>query len=253
MPIQSALFKDLHNSVEDLKRIYLPTFNATNIYAAEEQERTRAFVVLTHAEIEYFVEESFRTAAHELVQAFYKGVITPVTFSFLTFSNCEPLGAGENIVDGKKKTRTVHTRMGEALKLYFEILDGNQGIREKHLSKLLVPFGLVGKAIDSVWLNEIEKLCAARGAFAHMSRTTAEATPLKVNPQDAWNTVMRIIYTDPKAPNIGQITSLQDLDAWLANFHLTIAQPATNASSHFFIEDLVTKCVSFLKKKFGAA
>lgn len=206
----SLHFQKLEENVQELKRAYLDVALASNVPTGDQQEFARAFVVFCHAELEWFVERICVDLADLILQKAVVGTISNATLAMLTFSALDPVHGGESL--GRKKTaRSLPSRVGDAVSKFKSAVEGNDGLREKHLAKLLIPLGIDANAVDSAWLADVDSLCTWRGAFAHVARSESNATHLAVNPTDIWNHCQRVVWG---AASGGRISSFQALDEW---------------------------------------
>jgi hypothetical protein len=214
--MHSVHFLNLTSSVQELKRIYLNDALAAAVPTPDHQELARAFVALTHSELEYYVEEACRGLAQDALKAAVVGNYGKASIAMITFSGLEARRGGSMLrTFGKKKARRLSMRFGEAYDLLIKAIDGNNGVREKHLAALAIPLGLDASRIDNTWLNELDAFCSSRGAFAHMSRTSQRGSHLAVNPHDVWHQCERVIWTIPALAVQGVINSFESLDDWI--------------------------------------
>ena len=212
----SAHFSNLASSVQELKRIYLDGALTAPVPSADHQELARAFVTLAHSELEYYAEEACRQLASEAFNAGVAGSYSRATIALIGFSGLEPLRAGSTLSVGKKKApRLLSMRLGAAHAALIRTIDGNNGVRERHLAAIAIPLGLDADRIDNTWLNELDAFCSFRGAFAHMSRTSQRGSHLAVNPQDVWQKCERLIWTNPALAAQGVVNSFESLDLWI--------------------------------------
>ncbi len=139
----SAYFLDLASSVQELKRVYLGDALAAAVPTADHQELARAFVTLAHSELEYYVEEACRGLAQEALKAAVAGNYAKVSIAMITFSGLDGRRGGSTLgVAGRKKVRSLSTRFIAANSALIKAIDGNNGVREKHLAALAIPLGL---------------------------------------------------------------------------------------------------------------
>lgn len=219
----STHFTHLSQSVLELKRIYLDGALSVPIPNPDHQELARAFLVLIHAELEYFVEEALRDLAQHSFLAATGGNFGRPAIAFMAFSGLEPLHGGTALSTGKKKApRQLATRFGAAHAALVQTLDKNCGVREKHLAAMAIPLGLDASSIDNTWLNELDAFCSSRGAFAHTSRTSKRGSHLAVNPKDIWIMCERLVWTNPALTTPGMISSFEGLDKWIENEKITL-------------------------------
>ncbi|WP_433866903.1 HEPN domain-containing protein [Ralstonia wenshanensis] len=211
----SIHFVNLVESIEELKRIYLVDGLAAAIPSDEQQERARAFVVLAHAEMEYFVEEVLRDLAKTVLQQATAGYYGRSALALLTFGGLDQQNGGTALSKGKKKLpRVLTTRIGDASANLQKALDANTGVKEKYLAEMAIPLGLDPDEVDDSWLAELEAFCVARGAFAHMSRKAQGASHLAVDPKEMWRKTKRIVWTDTAFVSAGTISSFERFDDW---------------------------------------
>lgn len=208
----SSHFVALDANLFELKRIYLDAASASFSPTAEQQEMARAFVIFAHAELEWFVEKACSDFADVLLNEAGGGKFSASTLSLLTFSSLDPVNGGASL--GKKAaSRSLNSRVGDAVAKLKVLADGNDGLREKHLAKMLVPLGLHSNHVDASWLADLDAFCSSRGAFAHMSRSMNQASHLAVNPADVWKLCSRLVWGASPGSNL--VSSFQDLDDWI--------------------------------------
>jgi hypothetical protein len=211
----STHFSNLAQSIRELRRVYLDGALSIAAPNPDHQELARGFLMLAHAELEYFVEEALRELAQHSFSGAVSGNFGRTAIALMAFSGLEPLHGGTALSIGKKKPRQIATRFGEAHAALVLKLDKNCGVREKHLAAMAVPLGLNASSIDNTWLNELDAFCSARGAFAHTSRTSKRGSHLAANPQDIWAKCERIVWTNPVLSTPGIISSFESLDDWI--------------------------------------
>jgi hypothetical protein len=207
-------WKTLEREVERLRSHFLPkTFSRIGVYqnAKRVQAHTRAFVVLSHAEIESYLEEWAKEIARRAEDLWIlKGKLTePLTF--LVAALGKPLGVPTNISD--RGVKDIRSRYEEAsikcLGEYYSKISENNGIKEHNVSQLFGPLGITAVAFSGDLLLKLESLGARRGTHAHRSARAAAV----------------IHVLDPKTEYdfIGDLLkSLQAFDAWLVNYKRSI-------------------------------
>jgi hypothetical protein len=211
----SSHFVNLESSILELKRVYLDEALSATTVSPDHQELARAFLMFVHSELEFFVEEALRELAQHSFNCAISGSYGRTALALITFSGLEPLHGGSVLGSGKKKQRQLATRFGHSYAEIVKRIDGNCGVREKHLAQMAVPLGLDASSIDNTWLNELDAFCSKRGAFAHISRTNQRGSHLAVNPQDIWSSCKRVVWTDTAIAVPGIISSFQSLDDWI--------------------------------------
>lgn len=219
----SQHFNNLVTSHRILVSTYLPNVTAIGIPTAQEQEMTRAYIALAHAEIEFYFESICEDILHYAESEFKAGRVTTAALGLITFSALPAINAGDSIMPDKKGSfRKVSERFYTATSNYRKDLADSHGIRQKYLAPLLTPLGLTQESIDPNWVVLMDAFAAKRGAVAHKSMTHIEAQSKNINPADEADRVKRIIFDDPKLKAAGTISSIESFDAWAINY---IASP----------------------------
>ncbi|CAN7486489.1 HEPN domain-containing protein [Acidovorax sp. LjRoot66] len=236
----SSAFLILENNLHNLKAIYLDASMGAVLPSLEQSELARAFVVLAHAEIEYFVETIFEDLCKDVQTNALNGKYISSSLALITYSNIEQLAAGAILIGQRNEKRILSKRFGEAFGKYRDIITENHGIREKYLAKLAIPMGLSGDKVDPTWKIDLESFCDLRGAFAHKARTFSMASPASVNPNDVWAKCQLLVWGNPSL-STGLISSFKDIDAWVswqrgnfgASFNGTPAHPTWRIKNLF--------------------
>lgn len=231
----SSHFTNLEESVKALKNAYLGNGAFPNMPSQEDQERTRGFIMLFHAELEEYIEESLKELAISAFNGVTSGNFSRVAISLLLFCGLPAqtggarlrmptTGGGENTGGTKKEKmpRLLATRYGEAHGKYIAMVKSNNGAREKYLAALGVPLGLDAQKIDSSWINELESICSYRGKFAHMSRKNSLIKVEEINPSNIWESCKRIVWGVTGMPESELISSFQEFDEWIENEKILI-------------------------------
>jgi hypothetical protein len=127
-----------------------PDFNRVQAY-------TRAFIVLSHAEIETYLEGWAKdiTSACESVWKSSTRVTNPFAFLLATIS--ERVEIANSLADAKGKD--VPTRLlDESIKLFqrhYKQIKDNHGIKEKNFWTLFAPLGVPSGALSSTLLPNL--------------------------------------------------------------------------------------------------
>lgn len=182
MSRNSKLFGDLKRRIDYLSAQYLPAPNPTGNYTRKQKDAIRTFLLLSHAELEYYFEESSRSVAKRaldrwLVDHNYKSRVLLYLASFLDHT--------EKIKQAERSEDKIKAIVG----YYFVQINGNNGIKRDNILKLLCPLGLDQNQIDNSWLNTLDGYGSSRGVVAH---TSAMVQSLK-DPTDIKDDITRII------------------------------------------------------------
>lgn len=186
----SRRFRELKNRIEQLKKL-LPAVSPIGAYTVEQYDFVRSFRLLAHAEIEAFLEDRAQGIADEAVRKWRSGGMPRRVLLGLLVFNAKP---GELPKQGLKNLITqpashISNCIERAHQQYRTRLSKNHGIREENLLGILLPLGLEGSDIDTVWLATTDAFGARRGETAHTAITVQQ--PL--DPQTERKTVEDIV------------------------------------------------------------
>lgn len=133
-------------------------------YNDQELDSTRAYIVLTHAEIEAFCEDIVRKKARSARERFDRGMgVTPVLRRIVSYH------VGKNQKswsDVRTPTADVVERASQS---HLTTIQQNQGIKRSNLKKLLFPLGVLETEMDVTWLALMDSFGRERGGVAHSS------------------------------------------------------------------------------------
>lgn len=182
MSRNSKLYGDLKRRIDYLSAQYLPAPNPAGNYTRKQQDAIRTFLLLSHAELEYYFEESSRVIAKRALDRWladhnYKSRVLLYLATFLDHT--------ERI----KQAETSEDKIKNIVGYYFVQIKDNNGIKRDNIFKLLCPLGVDQDQIDNSWLNTLDGYGSSRGVVAH---TSAIVQTLK-DPKDIRNDINRII------------------------------------------------------------
>lgn len=176
----SLRFRQLKTEVGRLRRHFLPQkWDPTGTYSERKLDRVRAFRVLAHAEIEYFIEK----AILDLVEREYDDwksskkpayvVICLIAATKSGWQDIESMREGLATLDApkiKKDDSSIQEWIERAMEQFRKIVEENNGIKSRDLKRLLMPVGIALSDLDQVWLNDMNSFGGQRGFVAHTSR-----------------------------------------------------------------------------------
>ena len=236
----TELLDGLRAELARLAEIYLPK-EPLVLPAPQDQERARAFALFAHAEIEWYIERATESYLVKVCEAAQKGAFNFSSLSLIAFSEAK-FSVGESL-GGKKDGRTVATVFGKIQSDLKMVIEGNNGIREKNLSKILGPLGLAGR-IDPAWLSDLDSLASMRGRFAHMSGGAGTTVVGSINPEDVRKLCSRIVEGDGVVGR-PQIASISDMDyafeGWKSEFTSIVS------ARRSIVERFMHYCSRFIK------
>ena len=175
----SVEYRRLVRRVNELKRTFLPPVSPTGTYTDPEYDRVRAFRLLSHAEIEAYLEAICIRTVVAVESAWQADSVTrTAVLGLVAFSEGvaglppEALPTGRSMIRG---------RVEEAKNRYttYAKVD-NMGIKEKQVLRLLLPLGIREHEIGSTLTADLNTFGVQRGDHAHQ----AAAAQVPPDPSD---------------------------------------------------------------------
>lgn len=153
------------------------------------QDKLRAYRLLVHAEIEYYLETIVNNKVQKsLAEWKEKSRGNIVLLSLLAYNKYE-FPAVPNVIQNVTTKNDLNFRMHKIVKDFFDLIVANHGIKEKNVSNLLIRIGVDVTRIDQTLISNMNSYGNVRGDLAH---STYKIQTL-INPYDEKNAVERII------------------------------------------------------------
>lgn len=175
---QSARYKQLLKRISELDANLLPAVSPTGTYTQAEYDRTRAYRVLAHAEIEACLEDLVHDVADQAFRRWAKdGRSRRPLLGLLAYHEgalqirpiLRTVGAPpEQIKDKAQRAKDDFCN---------RVRTTNNGIREQNVLAMLLPVGVALSDIDNAWLATIDSFGLDRGRTAHQSAAKATLLP----------------------------------------------------------------------------
>jgi len=180
----------LANRIEELKDTFIPEKAPTGIYSQEDEARTAAFVILVHAEVEWFIEKRCQEVLTSAVDH-WKLDNRPrsTVLSLLAFCNKGETKLAPDGKEIKSQRASIRLIVDEAKKTYSKVLYNNHGIRVENLLAILRPIGIREFQLPDTFLVDVDTFGTMRGRHAH--RSIGAQTP--PDPVDTLELVRRIV------------------------------------------------------------
>jgi HEPN superfamily RiboL-PSP-like protein len=182
MPLSQRL-QQLISRLQILEKHFLPQqFSLSGNYSREQDDRTKAYLLLVHAELEAYLEDRARSRV-DLAYARWQrtGMCTPVLSRLLVYhqDEFEPISA---------------IKVDKAVNFYLDKVDKNHGIKQKNLLSLFLPLGISHQDLDTQLMSACEQLGRKRGQFAHASIKTHQ----QVDPKTERDNIKKNIIPELK-------------------------------------------------------
>jgi hypothetical protein len=181
----SKRWRGLSREIARLREHFLPDpFNRLGVYPNANRVRahTRAFVVLSHAEIECYLEDWAKEIARsaEDVWASSGKITEPLAFLFAMLTDRLEVLPKAGGALGKDSLETLREASKKLFPRYYRRIKENNGIREKNVLALFGPLGVSTAGLGSTLLPNLDSLGTLRGTYAHES---AKAVPTAPDPE----------------------------------------------------------------------
>jgi len=201
---------ELRRDVEALRRQFLPNpFDPLGVYPnlTYMQTQTRAFLVLSHAELETYFEDWARdlTRASERLWRNSRRVAPPL--AFLLAWSAERLRIPQKLTGrsiGDPHLEQLTTKLFQA---FYTRVNENNGVKEANVLSLFGPLGIDHAAFTAALLPNLDELGAIRGTHAHGAR---KAVASVLDPETEYQRIQTILK------------DLELLEAWLVAYRRRI-------------------------------
>jgi len=173
MPLSTQYYTLCKRVVELRKNLLPKSFDAMGNYTPEVYDKTRGFVALVHAEIEFYIENLCLEVANYSVRNWHTSrTANSVAFGLhsLCYSGWGELGKRPEKLPDPTNQICIEARISDALKQYKQIVDANHGIKEDNLKWLLVPLSIrLSSDLDPNWLTSMSNFGVHRGGIVHQA------------------------------------------------------------------------------------
>ena len=202
----SKRLAELEKQITVLRVRFLPDpFDPLGEYADADQVQdfSRAFLVLSHAEVESYIEGWGKDIASAAEKVWKRSSRVALPLAFLLASigerikSVETLGAG-----GRDSPQRLQVLVTKVFQTYYKRIKDNNGIKEKNVLRLFDPLGVPAAAYASTLLPALESLGSRRGEHAHSSVAAVQST---LDPETELKRVE------------GVIADFGQFDTWLAD------------------------------------
>jgi hypothetical protein len=176
----SRRWKALQREIEILREQFLPDpFDPLGNYPSSirVQAYTRAFLVLSHAEVESYLEGWAKEIARAAEVAWSKSARVSSPLAYLLGTLAERVALPRTLVGASPKDSP--QLFGETtVKLfqkYYLRIKNNHGIKERNLLDLYAPLGVPAAVLSPTLIPNLELLGSLRGTHAHNSAKVVQS------------------------------------------------------------------------------
>lgn len=179
---QSRRWHDLKREVVALRKHFLPrVFNLLGQYSrpTQVQARTRAFLVLSHAELESYLEGWAKDIARkcESVWESTGRIPPPLAVLLLTSVHRAPVADKLATTTEREMPELVKGLIKKRLQEFYMHIRDNHGVKEKNVLAMYLPLGAPNSAFGSTLLPNLDSFGSLRGEYAHNSAKAVRAVP----------------------------------------------------------------------------
>ena len=197
----STQYQHLVREHARISRDLLPkTFDPAGNYDDKTLTATLAYRVLSHAEIESYLEDRASETALDAIKAWKdKRRSSQIILGLLAFSG-QVIESPANAVDLSQPTQSptwedkiqLSNRIEAAMSVFSYAIKNNHGIKENNVHRLLLPIGIELHEIDPILVADLNSFAEERGEVAHLS-SQKYRTKRQIDPKDESVRVKSII------------------------------------------------------------
>lgn len=190
---RSVRLKELLKRSTELRNYFLPkVLDPLGNYSNRQYDRTRAYKLLCHSEIEAYIEDRTREIATRAVNEWeFYSKPNKVCISLLAFSGIQHDMPPQTLTPRTTNivNQTTSSILKKTLTSFHRTIKNNNGIKESNLLSLLYPIGIEESDLDSTWLIDMNNFGTQRGEIAHTSIRTQTA----IDPMIELNKVRQLL------------------------------------------------------------
>ena len=203
----------LVSEIDTLRAQFLPyPFDPLGVYADSDrvQAHTRAFLVLSHAEIESYLEESAKELARasEVLWNRTGRISPPLAFLLASLGGRIATPASLSLKGAKDGQQQLADEIKARLfPSFYKLIKDNHGVKELNVLQLFTPLGAPSSAFTSTMLANLDSLGSSRGTHAHHS---AKAVTAVLDPETEYKRLQTIL------------NDFGVFEAWISNYRRRI-------------------------------
>lgn len=177
---KSSRFRSLEKQLALLRKYFLPVkLDPIFVYNSRQTALARAYRVLSHAEIEAYVEERVAfVVKHSLSEWKRTGRVNRTILGLVAFCGKTMDVPPDTLSPQKGQEKSwldrveLNKKIDSAAESFFYALRENHGIKEANILRLVIPIGVDQSSLDPAWLADMNSFGAMRGEAAHLSQTS---------------------------------------------------------------------------------
>lgn len=160
----SRKYNTLISRIHFLENTILPNVKISGNYTKKESDLIRSYVLLVHAEIEFYFEDIAKEKAVKSLRKWMSNrKKSNCLLAIMAFCSAEINWDKKSKIDKTK----LHYRINETVNHYIGRLDNNNGVKAKNIKDILLPIGIEEHELDEAWLSTMDDFGKTRGTIAH--------------------------------------------------------------------------------------
>lgn len=180
--MQTQNYSKLLDRFQKLNKALLPKVaSPIGNYRDSTYERTRAYKVLTHAEIEYYFEQTVLAIANTAFTKWTTSNKSSKTITALVAYNQVMPCPLPDSKGGNCSSHTLEERVSKSYQSFCALVNSkNHGIKETNILNLVLPVGFIETDLSDDLLLALNNYGTTRGLIAHSTRATQRLSPKDV-------------------------------------------------------------------------
>lgn len=179
-------YKQLRIELTRLRNHFLPReWDDTGTYSERKLDRARAYRILAHAEIEYYIENIVLDIVEDKYNEWLQAKKPSYVILCLVAASkigWEDIESEDGIIEIepikiKREDESIHQMIERSIKQYREIVKNNNGVKTRDIKRLIMPLGLALSDLDQTFINNLNSFGGQRGFIAHTSRLGVKNIP----------------------------------------------------------------------------
>lgn len=170
-------YQRLIRRIAALERIFLPAIDPLGAYSSDQYDCVRAYIVLSHAEVESYVEYMCLDLLDKAEDRWRNNGSAGLCLAALLLYSERKITTPKSL-SKQAPTDSFAEVAKRAFKLHRDYAkQDNHGIKEANLMRLLLPVGFQESQFDAVWLANMNSFGSMRGLVAHQSAHVVQNPP----------------------------------------------------------------------------
>ena len=185
-------YRELSVRLRQLRIRFLPpVIDPTHAPTSREIDNARAYRLLTHAEIEHFLEDLCELTAIRAVNEWVTHrMLARTTLAILAYGEGNYAPTPTSLPSGRPNLDQRLDKAKDSLSTYVRV--ENNGIKESNVLRMMLPVGIREADFPTGWLQQIDSFGEHRGITAHTGTLGTGRVANAPHPHSEYATVISI-------------------------------------------------------------